>query len=93
MSAKRAVYIASGVVIPLTFLYYKSAHSSDLLGTAILFFALFPGMAAGVVIAGPHGGTLAEETLATVVGAAANIAAYALLIFGAVKLFRRLTSH
>jgi len=91
MSVKRAVYIASGIVIPLTFLYYQSAYSSDLLGTAILFFTLFPGMAAGMVIA--HGGTLAEETLATVVGAAVNIAAYALLIFGAVRLFRRLTSH
>ncbi|PYV18866.1 MAG: hypothetical protein DMG21_03500 [Acidobacteria bacterium] len=92
MSANRAVYIASGIVIPLTFLYYQSAGSSNLLRTAILFFPLFPGKFAEMLIAGEHGGTWPEDTIAEVIGTAVKIGAYSLLVLGGNRLFRRLTS-
>ena len=55
MSRRKAVYIVAGIVIPLTILYYQSLPSTDLLRTAVLFFILFPGMSARMLIGGAHG--------------------------------------
>jgi uncharacterized membrane protein YeaQ/YmgE (transglycosylase-associated protein family) len=72
-------------VIPLTLTWY---HSSGFLETT-LFFPLFPGLIAQLLITGGHGGTTTQEMLAPIVGATVNLFAYTLLILGASKLFRR----
>ena len=92
MSAKRSVYIASAIVIPLTLLQYQSQSSSNLLFSLILFLALFPGMAAQMLITGGHGGTMAQETLAAIIGPSVNIVVYSLLSLGAAKVFHKFLS-
>ena len=98
MSAKKAVYIASAVVVPFSFLYEWSArrdvqdnmqqsmHSESLL-VILLFFALWPGMVARMLFW--NAGMMAQGVLAPIVGAAVNIAVYSLLVLGSAKLFRR----
>jgi hypothetical protein len=93
MSAKRSVYVASAIVIPLTLLQYQSQSSSNLLFSLILFLALFPGMAVQMLITGGHGGTMAQETLAAIIGPSVNIIAYSLLCWGAAKVFHKFVSE
>ena len=102
MSVKRAVYVASAAIIPLSFLYewsarqevqqhvHQSMHSESLL-PIFLFFALFPGMIARMAFW--NAGVVGQEVLAPMVGAAMNIVAYSLLFLGAAKLFRRFMSN
>jgi hypothetical protein len=52
MSARMSVYIASAIVIPVSFLL--SLSSSKLLLSSVLFYALFPGMAVQMAITGGH---------------------------------------
>ena len=90
MSARMSVYIASAIVIPLSFLL--SLSSSNLLLSSVLFYALFPGMAVQMAITGGHGGTMAQDTSAPIIGAAVNIIADSLLGWGAAKVFHTFAS-
>ena len=64
---------------------YVTIYSDKLID--VLFYFLFPGMVAQMIIAPEHGGTAAQETLAPLVAAAVNFGVYA---FG-VLLLRALT--
>ena len=90
MSARMSVYIASAIVIPVCFLL--SLSSSKLLLSSVLFYALFPGMAVQMAITGGHGGTMAPDTSAPIIGAAVNIIADSLLGWGAAKVFHTFAS-
>ena len=92
MSKKKAAFIASIIVIPIWWTWYKSASGpdGDLLLTAGLFFPLLPGHAAAMAIAGAHGTSPLVDTLALVVGIGVNILVYMFLVLGVAKLFRKL---
>ena len=69
------VVAASAALLTLLFEW----HPSQLMYP--LFFPLFPGIMAHVLITGVHGGTAAQETVAVYVAAAVNGAFYAFIIF------------
>lgn len=58
----------------------------------VLFYPLFPGLIAGLLITGGHGGSNAEEAVAKFVAPAVNAVFYALLILIAHKVWRTLLS-
>jgi hypothetical protein len=65
--------LSIAIVILLTALQYRYL-------SAALIYLLFPGDVLGFAIAGPHGGSLAEERLALVLGFFANVCAYWLIL-------------
>ena len=92
MSKKRAIYIASAVVVPLSLLYYQPLSSSNYLLTPILFNGLFPGSITQLALTGDHGSSFAiDYMLAPILGAAVNILVYSLLIIWGAKFFQTVT--
>ncbi len=95
MRLKTAVYVASAIVVPLTLLQFYSIGSprpdKDGLLT-LLFFTMFPGSIIGMVVDQQYGGTFAVDSAVPFIAGAVNIAVYSLLILGAVRLLRRVSS-
>jgi hypothetical protein len=55
-------------------------------GNPLLFYALYPGNIVSLLIAGGHGGTRAEEAIATIIGILVNVAAYVVVIIARNKI-------
>jgi hypothetical protein len=65
--------LSIAIVILLTALQYRYLSPA-------LFYLLFPGDVLELIINGPHGGSLAEEGLAPVLGFFTNVCAYWLIL-------------
>jgi hypothetical protein len=87
-----AVCIATGIVVALTFFYYWSLKSANLLLPMGPFFALFPGMAMQMLIVHFETGSGTLTKIAPVVGALLNIGVYSLLVAGTAHLYRKMVS-
>jgi hypothetical protein len=74
--------LSIAIVILLTALQYRYLSGA-------LIYLLFPGDVLGFAIAGPHGGSLAEERLAAVFGFLVNVCAYWLILTCAVLAVQR----
>jgi hypothetical protein len=80
---RKAPFFAVAVVGLLTIL----EHTAN---SELLFDLLFPGLAVGLLMTGGHGGTMIEEAIAPSVSFAVNVAVYAVVFMGIVKIQRRL---
>lgn len=78
MMRRRPVLLAVAVVLALEFLFRAT-------GNAVLFYVLYPGNIASLLITGGHGGTRAEEAIAPVVGTLINVAAYVVVVIATNK--------
>jgi hypothetical protein len=85
-----AVCIATGIVVALTFFYYGSLKSANLLLPIGPFFALFPGMAMQTLIVHLETGSGTLTKMAPVVGALSNIGVYSLVILGIAHPWRKI---
>jgi hypothetical protein len=69
------------------------AQNTSLDALMVLFYPLFPGLIAGLLITGGHGGSSAEEILAKILAPAVNAVFYSVVILIAHKIWRVLINR
>ena len=87
------VRIIAGFVSLIAAALTVVAQNTNLDALMVLLYPLFPGLIAGILITGGHGGSNAQETVAKIVAPEVNAAFYALLILTAHKIWRALLSR
>jgi hypothetical protein len=83
-----AICIAAAIVIPLILVYSHltgSSHAENFISIMLIFFALYPGMVAGMLV--DHWGLGATTSLC--VAAVVNIAAYSFFLLACARFWRK----
>jgi hypothetical protein len=74
MRSKAVIFVVAIVVLMTMIIHTRMMRP--------IWYALFPGIAASLTIAGGHGGTIAQERAALIVELGVNLAAYIFATLG-----------
>jgi len=69
----KVILVTIVIVLGLEFLFWATQSSA-------LFYVLYPGNVASLMITGGHGGTSFQELIAPLIGILVNMAAYLVLV-------------
>ena len=93
VSEKIFAAVATLVSVIVGLLTLLAEKASDTFVFTCLFYPLMPGLFAGLLVTGPHGGTHAQEVGAICIAAAVNIFCYLLILLIPYALWRYLMSQ